>query len=160
MTRPNWDEVWMRVALDVASRSKCSRRQVGAVIVDTNNRPIAVGYNGPPAGMKLSDECQTWCPRAMMGVDAPKDYDTCYTVHAEINALMFADRRDYVGGTIYATSSCCWDCGKAIANSGAARVVMYINIERDAHRNPLRTVEMLRESGLAVILINEGKDNE
>ncbi len=156
--RPSWDEVWMHVAGELGKRSRCDRRQVGAVIVDTQNRPIAVGYNGPPAGMTdLEGNCSNWCPRALLGDGAPAAYDTCYTVHAEMNALMFADRRDYAGGTIYVTSVCCWDCGKAVANSGVGTVVLYLDTERDGHRNPTRTIEMLESSGVTVVVMNERK---
>lgn len=156
MERPSWDEVWMRVAESLASRSRCTRRQVGAVLVDSNNRPISVGYNGPPAGMDdLTGDCSNWCPRALMGDAAPADYDTCYTVHAEMNALMFADRRDYEGGTMYVTSSCCWGCGKAVANSGVSTVVMKLHPELDKHRDPMRTVEMMENAGVTVIVEEE-----
>lgn len=39
----------MGIARAVAARADCTRRQVGAVIV-RQNRIVATGYNGPPAG--------------------------------------------------------------------------------------------------------------
>jgi dCMP deaminase len=71
--RPSWDATWMLVAHQVAQRSLCTRAQCGAVIVTTDNRVIATGYNGPPAGFQRVHNaagpespqlCDQWCPRA------------------------------------------------------------------------------------------------
>ncbi|MBO5254813.1 MAG: hypothetical protein J6B07_03205, partial [Opitutales bacterium] len=48
-TRPTWDEYFIGTAILIASRSTCSRLNVGCVIVSANeckNRIIAAGYNG------------------------------------------------------------------------------------------------------------------
>ncbi len=133
-------------------RSRCDRRQIGAVIVDANNRPIATGYNGPPSQYPTPDgsTCRRFCQRA--GEDTnDAAYTSCISIHAEANALLFADRREYVGGTIYVTSVPCWDCGKLIANSGLKRVVTFYDHVRDAHRLPERTIEMIKQCGIEVI---------
>ena len=52
--RPSWDEYFIKLATEVAKRSTCLRRQVGAVIVDKDNHILATGYNGAPAGL---DHC-------------------------------------------------------------------------------------------------------
>lgn len=153
-TRPNWDETWMHVADTVALRSKCDARQVGAVIVDSSNRPISTGYNGPPRNFPGTDgkTCTDFCPRRQ-NADQSLSYGlSCPSVHAEANALMFADRRDYEGGTIYVTAACCQDCAKLIANSGIHRVVVRID-ERDSHRNPQATVQFLRSCRIVVSVI-------
>lgn len=63
--RPTTHQVWEHVAFAAASRSLCSRAQVGAAIVDTRGRIIATGYNGPPAGFQhFNQGCENWCPRA------------------------------------------------------------------------------------------------
>lgn len=82
--------------------------------------------------------------------DLRVDYGNCVTVHAEANALMFADRRTYEGGTLYVTSAICWDCGKMVANSGIWRVVMRLDVERDRHRHPFDTINFLRRSQVQV----------
>ena len=153
MKRLDWDTVWMNVAYSIGERSRCDSRRVGAVIVTPNNRPVAVGYNGPPSGMPLPGDisCSDFCPRRMNN-DMTQAYDNCVTVHAELNALLFADRREYEGGTLYVSSSTCWDCGKVVANSGVSRVVMDIDEDRDKHRNPRRTIEFLRTCGIDVVL--------
>ncbi|MGB2791307.1 MAG: deaminase [Candidatus Moraniibacteriota bacterium] len=168
--RPSWDSIWMSTADVVAQRSRCTRRKIGAVIVDAHNRPIAMGYNGPPANWKgdsgedlyangalvrhISDgsDCREWCPRALKA-NVGADYADCVTIHAEINALLFADRRDFSGGTIYVTSVCCWDCGKAIANSGLKRVVTRVNRGSDGHRLFQRTIDLLTDCGMEVSIV-------
>ncbi|MEM3793893.1 MAG: deaminase, partial [Candidatus Bathyarchaeia archaeon] len=49
MARPSWDEYFMRITRQVAERSTCLRRQVGALIVK-DKRILATGYNGAPKG--------------------------------------------------------------------------------------------------------------
>jgi dCMP deaminase len=152
MSRREWDDVWWDVALAVASRSRCDGRQIGAVIIAPGNRPVAVGYNGPPAGFPVADgqTCQSFCPRRQTG-NQTQGYGNCISVHAEANALMFADRREYVGGTLYVTSAPCWDCGKMVANSGIDRVVTFVDEIADAHRKPDLTIHMMEQSGLEVV---------
>jgi dCMP deaminase len=65
VTRPSWDDTWLAVAQQVAQRSLCTRAQVGAVIVTADNRVIATGHNGPPAGFDHGGlRCTEWCERA------------------------------------------------------------------------------------------------
>lgn len=153
--RPSHDETWMAVADQVAKRSDCSRRQVGAVIVDTRGRIVATGYNGPPAGFKRpkDSDCSQWCSRAQRGDKGPS-YASCVSVHAEVNALLYTSRDAVEGGTLYVTSSCCWDCGKVVANSGIKRIVMILE-ERDAHRLPHETIQFIQDCGLEVEIIRK-----
>jgi dCMP deaminase len=57
--RLNWDEYFLGIAEAVAARGDCTRRQVGAIIVDGNNRIISTGYNGTLPGHRgcLKGEC-------------------------------------------------------------------------------------------------------
>lgn len=50
MNRPDWIEWALGIADAVATRGDCTRRQVGAVILDRNHWPVAVGYNGSYPG--------------------------------------------------------------------------------------------------------------
>jgi dCMP deaminase len=60
--RPSWSDYFLGIAEAVSKRGDCTRRQVGAVIVDQDHRIIAAGYNGAPPGDRgcLSDGA---CPR-------------------------------------------------------------------------------------------------
>ena len=48
--RPSWDEYFLQLARQAATRSTCLRRQVGAVLV-RDRRVLATGYNGAPRGV-------------------------------------------------------------------------------------------------------------
>lgn len=145
--RPAWEAVWMAMADIISQRSRCVRSQVGCVLVTPDNRVAAASYNGPPGTVKLKGMCDRWCPRAR-GDAPPSDYDNCVAAHAEMNAFVRADRREYEGGTLYTTRVPCWDCAKVVANSGIARVVCRIENEQE----PTRSLEMLRRAGVTVLL--------
>lgn len=156
-SRLTWDSTWTHVAGVVARRSLCVRDQVGAVIVDSTQRIIATGYNGPPTGFPHGEQsCSKWCPRATVAqsdityVLAP-DYSDCPSLHAEANALSVCDRREREGGCIFVTSHVCMSCAKLIANSGLKHV--YVATDDDApHRRPTESYEFLLDCGVEVHL--------
>ncbi len=153
--RPEWDEVWMQVALAVSRRSRCSRALVGAAIVSADGRISATGYNGPAATYPTSGPCSGWCERAL-GTAAVDNYDACPSIHAETNALLYVDRSRVEGGTVYVTAPPCMSCAKQISNSGLRRVVVLIG-EADRHRDPERPLAYLVECGLEVRMIDRDK---
>lgn len=123
MRRPTKDETFLAVAKVIGARSLCESRKVGAVIVDRNGRIVATGYNGPPAGFEHGNApCAEWCERRQKRAHASPDYRACPSVHAEMNALLYADRAAVEGGTLYITHPPCVDCSKVIANSGVSEV--------------------------------------
>jgi dCMP deaminase len=168
-TRPTWDNTWMAVARTVALRSLCERDRVGAVIVSKSNRLLETGYNGPPSGFRTDGVgCSSWCTRAMYSsgpysagttdtIDFPPrpnlkpDYSDCPSLHAEANALMRGDRSAREGGTIYVTSGMCFGCGKLVANSGLALVVIDEVGNPNSHRNCEKTYRFLESCGLTVV---------
>jgi dCMP deaminase len=112
--RASWDEYFMNIAQVVSSRSTCSRKSVGAVIV-REKTILSTGYNGSIRGMPHCTE-----------VGHMMENGHCVaTIHAESNAILQAARNGVMidGGTIYVTASPCWNCFKEIANSGIRRVV-------------------------------------
>ena len=153
MTRPSWDKLWMNVADVAGARSLCVRAQVGCVLVSPDNHVVAVSYNGPPAAFKHDDlPCTAWCPRAravQCGESLDPEYGDCLTVHAEANALARADSAQLRGGTAYVSSAACFNCAKALANSGVTRVVHRVEAAH-AHREPEKTEHLLRSCGLTV----------
>ncbi len=120
--RPDWDEYFLGIAHAVAARSDCHRRKVGAVVVK-DRRIRGTGYNGAPAG---EPGCLS-CPRRLSGVEPGSSYDTgtgaCVAIHAEANALVYSDRTDLHGATLYLTTDPCDGCRKLIKASGVVRVV-------------------------------------
>ena len=157
--RSTWEETWLEVAFAIAKRSSCTNRQVGCVIVDTTNRPVATGYNGPPAGyaVDFDESCASYCPRANSN-QRGSGYENCVSVHAEVNALLFADRRDVVGGTMYVTNPCCFACAKVIANSGITKVVA-VQSDRDSHADVETPVDFLASCGITVSIINRKEES-
>jgi dCMP deaminase len=122
--RPTWADWGLTIAHAVATRADCTRRQVGAVVLDTQNRVVATGYNGAPPGERGC--LDGGCPRGRLSFEQCEPYsgyDNCISNHAEVNALLYGDRSKVDGGTLYVTDEPCLSCCKVIANSGVARVV-------------------------------------
>ncbi|MBQ3342434.1 MAG: dCMP deaminase family protein [Kiritimatiellae bacterium] len=121
-TRPSWDEYFLRLAKDVSTRSNCSRRKVGAVIVK-DNHIVATGYNGTPA--KTTNCFDGGCPRCNGEHKTGEKLDECLCVHAEQNAICQAAKHGNCidGGKIYVTCSPCLTCLKLIINSGIKEVI-------------------------------------
>lgn len=128
--RPDWDPYFLGNACAIATRADCTRRQIGAIIVDTDHRVLGQGYNGAPPGRP---GCLTKgaCPRGQMStteVIPGSSYDTgvgsCIAVHAEINAILDAGgRRACRGATLYITDAPCDGCARIIEAAGIVRVV-------------------------------------
>jgi len=115
-TRVSWDEYFMQIAKQVASRSTCDRKHVGAVIV-RDRTILSTGYNGSIRGMPHCDD-----------VGHMMENGHCIaTVHAEANAIIQAAKNGtaIAGADIYVTASPCWNCFKLIANSGIKKIVYH-----------------------------------
>lgn len=147
--RKSWDDTWLEVAKVIGARSRCSRAQIGAVIVSPNQRVAATGYNGPAKDWPHEGLCSGWCPRARGEAPLDNMYDACPAIHAEANALMYVDRSSIEGGTIYVSGSPCMQCAKLISNSGLCRVVYAFSAD-DAHRNPEAVLDYFIRCGITV----------
>lgn len=112
--RVGWDEYFMNIAKQVATRATCDRKHVGAVIV-RDRMILATGYNGSIQGLPHCDE---------VGHDMV-DGHCVRTIHAETNALVQAARKgiSIEGAEIYVTASPCWECFKLLANVGLKKIV-------------------------------------
>ena len=146
----------MQVADAISHRSRCSRAQIGAVVVSKDQRISSTGYNGPASLFPTEDECMSWCPRAQGLTTLDNTYDSCPSIHAEANALLYVDRSRVEGGTIYITDAACYQCAKLISNSGITRVVMRIGT-RAAHRLPDATVEYFKKCNIDVVITEDVK---
>ena len=111
--RKNWHEYFMDIAEQVASRSTCDRKFVGAVIV-REKMILSTGYNGSMRGAEHCSEAghlmeNNHCVR---------------TVHAEANAICQAARNgiNINNSIIYITASPCFTCFKLIVNSGIKKI--------------------------------------
>lgn len=122
MARPSWDEYFMSIAHQVATRSTCTRRQVGAVLVK-GKRILATGYNGVPIGLEHCDV--VGCLRDKLGIPSGEKHELCRGLHAEQNAVIQAARFGIAmdGSTIYSTTRPCVLCAKILINSGVVEIV-------------------------------------
>lgn len=122
MERPAFDDIYMELAVNLAKRSHCVKRHVGAVLAK-DTRIISVGYNGPPSGTHNCDEefGEHGCSKDSKG-------SCSLAIHAEHNAILFAvkNKTSVEGGTIYVTLSPCIACARIIYTMGIKRVV-YLN---------------------------------
>ena len=146
MERPDWDEYFMRMAEVAETRSTCTRRKVGAVIVK-DHRILATGYNGVPTGIQHCS--QRGCLREELGVPSGQRHELCRGLHAEQNAIIQAAHLglSIAGGTLYCTNQPCVICAKMIINARIERIVI-----RDGYPDELAQ-DMLREAGLNVELL-------
>ncbi len=141
--RPSWDEYFMRLAYLVSTRSTCTRRHVGAVIVK-DKRVLSTGYNGPPRGLAHCDV--TGCIREELKVPSGERHELCRGLHAEQNAIIQAAVHgvSIKGATIYVTNHPCVVCAKMIINAHIEEIVY-------AEGYPDELAElMLLESGIKV----------
>lgn len=152
--RPSWDQTWLECAHVISKRSRCTRAQVGAVVVADDQTVISASYNGPPAGFPGEGDCSNWCPRAMGGQELSPTYDDCPAAHAEANAIARADFSRMKGATIFVSTSCCKGCAKILANAGIVRVVFKHEDGKD-YRNPDETVRFLEECGIEVVTVHD-----
>lgn len=143
--RKDWHSYFMDIAVNVAERSTCTRRKVGAVITD-NNILVSSGYNGAPHGMEHCTDKPSLCIRNAMGIPSGERLEICRAVHAEQNAIIQAKSlgRNMEGGTIYVTTFPCVTCAKLIIQSGIKNVV-YIG----EYNDPL-SVKMLEEAHIGI----------
>lgn len=119
MNRTPRDEYYLRIAADVAGRSTCLRRQIGAVVVN-GDVIVSTGYNGNPRQMPHCAEIG--CIRDELKIPSGERMEICTGVHAEMNALIFSGKESR-GGTLYTTLVPCNTCAKMIVNAGIRRVV-------------------------------------
>jgi dCMP deaminase len=122
MKRPAFDDIYMELAVNLARRSHCIKRHVGAVLT-LDTRIISIGYNGPPSGTHNCDEewPETGCPRDSKG-------GCSLAIHAEQNAILYAvkNKSSVEGATLYVTLSPCLSCARIIYSTRIARVI-YLN---------------------------------
>ena len=112
----NWDEYFMGIALLSAKRSKDPSTQVGACIVDANNRVVSIGYNGMPRG--VDDDAIPW------GHGEGLESKYLYVCHAEFNAILNTrDGSQLEGCRIYVTLFPCNECAKAIIQTGIKEII-------------------------------------
>ncbi|WP_166238422.1 deoxycytidylate deaminase [Paenibacillus turpanensis] len=126
--RKDWDTYFMDIAFMASTRSQCSRRNVGAVLVQ-GKKLLGTAYNGAPMGVEDCSEagCMLVEELEVKLVDGQeqlvKKQRCVRTIHAEQNLLLFTDRSDREGSSVYVTDQPCWTCANMLANSGIQEIV-------------------------------------
>lgn len=119
LIRPAFDDIFMELAVNLAKRSHCIKRHVGAVLTK-ETRIISIGYNGPPAGTHNCDVewPEEGCPRSSKG-------SCSLALHAEQNAILYAvkNKTSVEGSTLYVTLSPCLSCARIIYSMGIFKVI-------------------------------------
>ena len=137
----SWDQYFMGIALLSAERSKDPSTQVGACIVDDNNRILSEGYNGMPAGCE--DDIMPWGK-----IGDPLNNKYFFVCHAELNAIL-----NYRGGSLkdarlYSTLFPCNECAKAIIQAGIKKIV-YDSDKYACSDSTLASKRMLTAAGVS-----------
>ncbi len=130
--RITFEEIYMKLAIDLSKRSTCTRLKVGAVIVSNDySRVYGIGYNGNAQGLPNT------CDRDEKG--------NCGCLHAEDNALLKTNGGAEVPKIVFVTHQPCSYCAKRMVNKGGILKVFYF----EAYRNQ-DGLEVLKQSNIAV----------
>ena len=116
----SWDDYFMGISLLSGMRSKDPSTQVGACIVDKDNRIVSIGYNGFLNG--CSDEDFPW---SREGEFLETKYP--YVVHAELNAILNNRGVSLENAKLYVALFPCNECAKAIIQCGIKEVIYLSN---------------------------------
>ena len=126
----------MKMALEWATLSHCTRKKVGALIVK-DNMIISDGYNGTPSGFENHCELESGETK-------------WHVLHAEANAILKCAKygQSCQGASLYLTFSPCKDCSKLIHQAGIKRVI-YHKIYKDTNG-----LDFLKEAGVELNQLN------
>ena len=117
INRLPWKDYFMGLAMMAAFRSPDPSTQVGCVLAK-ENKVAGTGYNGYPKGV----DPFTW----ERSLDAPfVDQKYSYVVHAEVNAVINAERADVVGSVAYMTLFPCNVCANIMISAGVKEVIYF-----------------------------------
>ncbi|MCP3772612.1 cytidine/deoxycytidylate deaminase family protein [Paenibacillus sp. MZ04-78.2] len=139
MARKDWDTYFMDIAYMASTRSQCSRRHVGAVLVQ-GKKLLGTAYNGAPMGVPDCSEagCMLVEEYELVASDGKeqvvKKQRCIRTIHAEQNLLLFTDREDREGSVVYVTDQPCWTCANMLANSGVSEIVFHRPYPKDTDK--------------------------
>lgn len=142
----SWDEYFMSISHLSGMRSKDPSTQVGACIVNQDNRIVGIGYNGLPFG--CHDDEYPWEREGEF-----KETKYAYVVHAELNAILNSTS-SLKDCSIYVSLFPCNECAKAIIQSGITEVVYESN--KYANTDPAKASErMLKSAGVNLRQLDE-----
>jgi len=141
----SWDEYFMGVALLSGKRSKDPSTQVGACIVNPQNKIVGVGYNGLPIG--CNDDEFPW---QKQGGFLETKYP--YVCHAELNAILNNIGISLQGCKIYTALFPCNECTKAIIQAGISEVI-YLSDKYADENSFVASRKMLEKAGVRIRMV-------
>lgn len=139
----SWDEYFMGIALLSAKRSKDPSTQVGACIVNKNNKIMSLGYNGFPQG--CDDDEFPWNRESTDDDFLNTKYP--YVCHAELNAILNNRSGNLDECKIYVALFPCNECAKAIIQCGIKEVI-YLSDKYADSPEVLASKRMFNASGV------------
>uniref|UniRef100_A0A803W7C4 Deoxycytidylate deaminase n=2 Tax=Ficedula albicollis TaxID=59894 RepID=A0A803W7C4_FICAL len=142
-----WPEYFMAVAFLSAQRSKDPSSQVGACIVNSENKIVGIGYNGMPNG--CSDDALPWTRTGANRLDTKYPY----VCHAELNAIMNKNSADVKGCSMYVALFPCNECAKLIIQAGIKEVIFM----SDKYHDTIEMTAARRMFDLAGVIYREFK---
>ena len=118
MNRPSTKDYFFNICREVATRSTCLHRQVGAILVSKDNRILTTGYNGAPSGFPHCID--VGCSKPVSG----KNFEDCKAVHAEANCIYQAAIYgiSIKNAILYCTHEPCKLCRLALAACGITEI--------------------------------------
>lgn len=136
-----WSDYFMATAFLAAKRSKDPCSQVGACIVNKENRIVGVGYNGMPFG--CSDDEYPWNKTS----SSQLENKYLYVCHAEMNAILNKNCSDVKNCTMYVALFPCNECAKLIIQSSIEEVI-YMSDKHSSKEETIAAKRMFTSAGV------------
>ena len=133
----SWDKKFIKLCNHIASWSKDNSTKVGAVVVNSRNKILSIGYNGMPIGIDDNKEERHIRPEKYL-----------WFAHAEENLIASAAEEGISlrNGKLYCNYLPCPRCSRLIIQSGIKQVI-YQKDKLESESEPNKTsVEMLHEA--------------
>jgi dCMP deaminase len=140
-----WDKKFIKLSKHISVWSKDKNKKVGAVIVDSDNIVLSMGYNGIPRGCDDTDESR---------YERPTKY--FFTEHAERNAIYHSARHgvSLKGCKMYVTLFPCADCARAMIQSGITKLIApEPNLSHEVWGEHFKAaIQMMKEANIEILL--------
>jgi dCMP deaminase len=122
--RPSFQEIYIQLAITIAKRSTCSRKQVGCVITSSDfRRVLSIGYNGNAA--MLPNSCDSL------------EVGNCGCLHAEENAIISCSEPTGIPKLVFITAYPCKMCAKRLIQLGGVQKIYYLEDYRNTEASQI-----------------------
>lgn len=133
-----WDKRFMDLARVVSTWSKDPDHKIGAVLTDSSNRVLSLGYNGPP--------------KNIIDSGLPEERKRLRTIHAELNAILNCSIPHTATSLYIYPYAPCAQCAAAILQTNIARVLYAKELKLSNWKaSQDEAIKMLNEGGIDLI---------